>query len=137
MPEMEISMSFSLKCDEQIVGQTRVLNFLSARLQKTSHFLHSSGLEGNKKLPRSILSAKSNCTILDHGTHRNILQRTKNTLRFLTNYQKHMAFLSMFAFIILRRIPLSLASVLEFRHQSLTLKYIEIGLFGTRLTEKL
>ena len=39
-----------------------------------------------------------------------------------------MAFLSMFAFIISRRIPLSLASVLEFRHQSLTLKYIEIGL---------
>ena len=40
-----------------------------------------------------------------------------------------MAFLSMFAFIISRRIPLGLASVLEFRHQSLTLKYIEIGLF--------
>ena len=39
-----------------------------------------------------------------------------------------MAFLSMFAFIISRRIPLSFASVLEFRHQSLTLKYIEIGL---------
>ena len=50
MPEMEILMSFSLKCDEQIVGQTRVLNFLSARLQKSSHFLRSSGLEGNKKL---------------------------------------------------------------------------------------
>ena len=38
-----------------------------------------------------------------------------------------MAFLNV-AFIISRRIPLSLASVLEFRHQSLTLKYIEIGL---------
>ena len=49
MPEMEISMSFSLKCNEQIVGQTRVLNVLSARLQKTSHFLRLSGLEGNKK----------------------------------------------------------------------------------------
>ena len=43
----------------------------------------------------------------------------------------------------MKYIPLSLVSVLEFRHQSLTLKYIEIGLLwwqrrenlGTRLTE--
>ena len=49
-------------------------------------------------------------------------------------YQTHMAFLAVFAVCLFslhsRRIPRSLASVLKFRYQSLTLKYIEIGLLN-------
>ena len=48
-------------------------------------------------------------------------------------YQTHMAFLAVCLFSLYSRsIPRSLASVLKFRYQSLTLKYIEIGLFRLR-----
>ena len=82
------------------------------------------------------ITAKSNSTILNHGTRENELQTTKKTREFPI-YQTHMAFLAVFAVCLFplysRRIPRSLASVLKFRYQSLTLKYIEIGLFSTSI----
>ena len=49
-PEMPITMSIFIKCNEQILGSTSFLNFLSARarLHKTSHFLPSSDFTGKQ-----------------------------------------------------------------------------------------
>ena len=78
------------------------------------------------------ITAKSNSTILHHDTRENKLQRTikkAGNSRFI-----ELTWLSLqclqwcVCFHYSRRILLSLGSVLEFRYQSLTLKYIEIGL---------
>ena len=71
------------------------------------------------------ITAKSNSTILYHDSrenklHRTLIKRTWFSLQCLK---------WCVCFHYSRRIPLSLGSVLEFRYQSLTLKYIEIGLF--------
>ena len=75
------------------------------------------------------VTAKSNSTILHHDTRENKLQRTLKKNPGIPDLSNVHGFPCSVCFHYLRRIPLSLGSVLEFCNQSLTLKYIEIGLF--------
>ena len=85
------------------------------------------------------ITAKSNSTILRHDSRENRLHRTlkKENLEFPIYQTAHglpCSVCSGACFHYSRRIPLSLGSVLEFRYQSLTLKYIEIGLLDDTIT---
>lgn len=74
------------------------------------------------------MTAKSNSTILQHDTREIKLQGTLKKTPRIPDLSNADGFPCSVCFHYSRRIPLSLGSVLEFRYQSLTLKYIEIGL---------
>lgn len=130
-------MSLSLKCKEQIRGSSSALNFLSARLQKTSHFLLIGPCRKAKITEIepffTPIAAKRNSAILYHATREDEQQWTKKKNREYSLFVNRI-WLSLqclqwcVCFYYSRRILRSLASVLEFRHQSVTMKYIETGI---------
>ena len=74
------------------------------------------------------MTAKSNSTILHYDSRENKLYRTLKNPGNSWFIKRTWLSLQWCVCFHSRRIPLSLGSVLEFRYQSLTLKYIEIGL---------
>ena len=118
-------MSLCLKCNEQILGSPSVLNFLICSLTENVPLptligpCRKAKITGIRSFHTSI-TAKSNSTILAHGT-REINCKGQKTWNF--QYFKH-TWLSLqclqwcVCFHYSRRIPHSLASMLEFRYVS-------------------
>ena len=105
-PEMLIAMSFSLKCNVQMFGSISLLFFFFAcSLTKNFPLLTVIGLHGETKIVeiRSFLASiavRSYGTVLVHGPHgKKTAKNGKIRGDFLTIWQKHMAFPTMFAFI--------------------------------------
>ena len=127
-------MLLSLKCNVQILGSISLLNFLAACLQKTSHFLRSSDFTGKRKYSRSglfFIPLQEQATAQYLFTWKKTAKKPQNTGRFPVDLAKAHGFAYNVSSHFSRCIPWSLASLRGFLHQSLALKYIEIGLFFT------